>query len=57
MCSLLSKDVLTLTWWPLFRDSSYYAVGLIVLSLLVGVFGEGEVVWWEALILLGMYIG
>jgi len=57
MCSLLSKDVLTLTWWPLFRDSSYYALGLVVLSLLVGVFTSGKVVWWEAVILLCMYFG
>ena len=56
-CSMLSKEVLTLTWWPLFRDCVYYAIGLIVLSLLVGVFGNGEVVWWEALILLIMYLG
>lgn len=56
-CSILSKEVLTLTWWPLFRDTSYYAVGLIVLSLLAGVFSEGVVYWWEALILLVMYLG
>eukprot|EP00584_Thalassiosira_punctigera_P007829 CAMPEP_0172533936 /NCGR_PEP_ID=MMETSP1067-20121228/6479_1 /TAXON_ID=265564 ORGANISM="Thalassiosira punctigera, Strain Tpunct2005C2" /NCGR_SAMPLE_ID=MMETSP1067 /ASSEMBLY_ACC=CAM_ASM_000444 /LENGTH=795 /DNA_ID=CAMNT_0013318657 /DNA_START=411 /DNA_END=2798 /DNA_ORIENTATION=+ len=57
MCSLLSKDVLTLTWWPLFRDTSYYALGLVVLTILVGVISEGQVHWWEALILLGMYFG
>jgi len=48
---------LTLTWWPLFRDSSYYAVGLIVLSVFIGVLTSGEVHWWEALILLAMYFG
>lgn len=57
MCSICSKEVLTLTWWPLFRDSAYYALGLVVLSLLVGVFTEAKVLWWEALILLGMYVG
>ena len=57
MCSILSKDVLTLTWWPLFRDCSYYALGLIVLSLLAGVLSKGEVTWWESLILLAMYFG
>eukprot|EP00571_Detonula_confervacea_P011473 CAMPEP_0172303976 /NCGR_PEP_ID=MMETSP1058-20130122/5441_1 /TAXON_ID=83371 /ORGANISM="Detonula confervacea, Strain CCMP 353" /LENGTH=743 /DNA_ID=CAMNT_0013015015 /DNA_START=370 /DNA_END=2598 /DNA_ORIENTATION=+ len=56
-CSILSKEVLTLTWWPLFRDSSYYALGLIVLSLLAGVFSKGVVDWWEAVILLLMYVG
>ena len=54
---MLSKEVLTLTWWPLFRDSVYYTIGLLVLSILVGVIGEGIVVWWEALILLLMYVG
>ncbi|KAL7538612.1 hypothetical protein ACHAWF_006151 [Thalassiosira exigua] len=57
MCSLLSKEVLTLTWWPLFRDSAYYALGLVVLCILAGVISEGIVYWWEALILLGMYLG
>lgn len=57
MCSILSKDVLTLTWWPLFRDCSYYAVGLIVLSLLAGVLSKGKVAWWESVILLAMYVG
>ena len=56
-CSMMSKEVLTLTWWPLFRDSVYYTIGLLVLSILVGVIGEGMVVWWEALILLLMYVG
>ena len=57
MCSLLSREVLSLTWWPLFRDSAYYALGLVVLSLFTGVIGEGEIQWWEALILFAMYIG
>lgn len=57
MCSLLSKDVLTLTWWPLFRDSSYYAVGLVVLSVFVGLVSPGQIEWWEATILFIMYIG
>jgi Ca2+/Na+ antiporter len=49
--------VLTLSWWPLFRDSTYYAIGLAALAVLAGVVTNGEVYWWEALILLGMYIG
>ena len=57
MCSLLAKEVLTLTWWPLFRDSLYYAIGLAVLAVLVGVSSPDEVEWWEALILFLMYIG
>lgn len=57
MCSLLSKEVLTLTWWPLFRDSSYYAVGLITLAMFVGVSSEEVIELWEAIVLLVMYLG
>lgn len=57
VCSMLSKEVLHLTWWPLFRDCLYYAIGLLVLSMLVGVSSEGIVSWWEALILFAMYFG
>ena len=57
MCSLLSKSVLELTWWPLFRDSTYYAIGLLVLAIFVGVKGPGEIDLVEALILFVMYFG
>jgi hypothetical protein len=57
MCSLLSKDVLELTWWPLFRDSTYYAISLLVLAMFVGVVSEEQIVLWEAAILFAMYFG
>ena len=57
MCAVMSKDLLTLTWWPLFRDSSYYTVGLVVLSIFSGVITPNEIVWWEALVLFLMYVG
>lgn len=57
VCSMLSKEVLQLTWWPLFRDCVYYACGLLVLAMLVGVSSKGTVSWWEALILFLMYFG
>eukprot|EP00559_Dactyliosolen_fragilissimus_P007397 CAMPEP_0184871144 /NCGR_PEP_ID=MMETSP0580-20130426/40151_1 /TAXON_ID=1118495 /ORGANISM="Dactyliosolen fragilissimus" /LENGTH=474 /DNA_ID=CAMNT_0027373693 /DNA_START=567 /DNA_END=1988 /DNA_ORIENTATION=- len=57
MCSLLSKEILTLTWWPLFRDCLYYSIGLTILALFVGVVSKGEITWWESLILFIMYIG
>ena len=57
MCSLLSKETLELTWWPLFRDSTYYAIGLLVLAIFVGVKGPGVVDLVEALILFLMYFG
>ena len=32
-CAMLSKETLHLTWWPLARDCSYYALSLAVLAL------------------------
>ncbi|XP_051801834.1 sodium/potassium/calcium exchanger 2-like [Acanthochromis polyacanthus] len=31
MCALFSKEVLNLTWWPLFRDVSFYIIDLLML--------------------------
>ncbi|OWF47736.1 sodium/potassium/calcium exchanger 2-like isoform X2 [Mizuhopecten yessoensis] len=52
MCALCSKDVLTLTWWPLFRDVTFYSVDLL---LLIAFFLDGTIYWHEALILLFGY--
>ena len=57
MCSICSKEVLSLTWWPLARDSTYYAIGLLTLAIFVGVLTPGEVQLWEAIILFLMYLG
>jgi len=57
MCSFFSKEVLQLTWWPLVRDCSYYAVGLLVLAIFIGVISKNEIELWEALILFAMYFG
>lgn len=55
MCAIFSREVLSLTWWPLFRDSLFYAIGLVVLSIFVGVTSPNEIELWEALVLFGMY--
>jgi len=57
MCSICSKELLTLTWWPLARDTSYYAVSLLTLAVFVGVISPSEVELWEAIILFAMYFG
>ncbi|XP_036439050.1 sodium/potassium/calcium exchanger 2-like [Colossoma macropomum] len=31
MCAVFSKEILNLTWWPLFRDVSFYILDLIML--------------------------
>ncbi|XP_074650458.1 sodium/potassium/calcium exchanger 2-like [Tubulanus polymorphus] len=52
MCAMFSKDVLQLTWWPLFRDVVFYSIDLILLMVF---FRDNKIEYWEALILLGMY--
>lgn len=57
MCALKSNEVIQLTWWPLLRDMSYYLLAIGVLALVFGVHTEGEIEWWEALLLFSLYIG
>lgn len=52
-CALISPTPLELTWWPLARDSTFYAVDLIVVTC---VFLDEKVKWYEALILFICYI-
>lgn len=54
LCALFAKEVLELTWWPLFRDCTYYIISLIVLAAFVK---NQEVEGYEAVILFMMYIG
>lgn len=53
MCALFSKTVLHLTWWPLFRDVTFYSIDLVVLIIF---FRDGVIYWWQALILFLLYI-
>ena len=53
MCALLAKSILVLTWWPLFRDSIFYAIAL---SVLIGFFHDGQIEWYESLVLFLLYI-
>lgn len=52
MCAIFSKTVLSLTWWPLFRDVTFYSISLIVL---IACFRDNTIYWYEAVILLGCY--
>lgn len=54
MCALFSKTVLTLTWWPLFRDCTFYSVSLMTL---IYFFRDNLIEWYEALVLFIIYIG
>ena len=52
MCAIFSAGVLALTWWPLFRDVSFYSLSLICLIVF---FLDKKIYWWEALILMLCY--
>ncbi|NXF72986.1 NCKX2 protein, partial [Sclerurus mexicanus] len=53
MCALFSKEILNLTWWPLFRDMSFYIIDLV---LLIFFFLDNLIMWWESITLLTAYI-
>ncbi|XP_069386840.1 sodium/potassium/calcium exchanger 2-like isoform X2 [Paralichthys olivaceus] len=52
MCALFSKEVLNLTWWPLFRDVSFYIIGLL---MLIYFFLDNQIVLGESISLLMCY--
>jgi Ca2+/Na+ antiporter len=57
MCAMLTPAAISplqLTWWPLFRDCTYYVVTLTHLAILMQ---DGKVELWEALIQFGFYLG
>ena len=43
MCAIFSKSVLELTWWPLFRDVSFYSLILITLVIC---FKDSTIFWF-----------
>ncbi|XP_014468276.1 PREDICTED: sodium/potassium/calcium exchanger Nckx30C isoform X2 [Dinoponera quadriceps] len=54
MCAIFSRTVLSLTWWPLFRDCTFYSVSLLTL---IYFFRDSHIHWYEALVLFGFYLG
>eukprot|EP00753_Platysulcus_tardus_P014162 PLAT4154.1.p1 GENE.PLAT4154.1~~PLAT4154.1.p1 ORF type:complete len:810 (+),score=328.82 PLAT4154.1:84-2513(+) len=52
LCAIFAGSVLELTWWPLARDCSFYAISL---GVLVGCVEDSKVEWYEALLLLLLY--
>jgi len=53
MCAVFSKELLTLTWWPLFRDVLFYSIGL---AILIVSFLDQQIKVYEAVILFCWYI-
>ncbi|XP_067117562.1 sodium/potassium/calcium exchanger 2-like isoform X1 [Osmerus mordax] len=52
MCAIFSKEILNLTWWPLFRDVSFYILDLIMLIVF---FLDNQITIWESVSLLSAY--
>mmetsp|Transcript_6697 Transcript_6697/g.14594 ORF Transcript_6697/g.14594 Transcript_6697/m.14594 type:complete len:743 (-) Transcript_6697:115-2343(-) len=53
ICGFVSSDPIQLTWWPLFRDCTFYTIGL---SLLAGFASDESIEFWEALVLFIAYL-
>ncbi|XP_053170157.1 sodium/potassium/calcium exchanger 1-like [Scomber japonicus] len=53
MCAIFSREMLHLTWWPLFRDVTFYILDLIMLIIF---FLDNMILWWESMMLVTGYI-
>lgn len=55
-CAFVAPEALKLDWWPLFRDSFYYSISLVVLMIFFGYVSKNRIFWYESLILFLLYI-
>ncbi|KAI9513883.1 hypothetical protein NQZ68_038657 [Dissostichus eleginoides] len=53
MCAIFSREMLHLTWWPLFRDVTFYILDLIMLIVF---FVDNMILWWESMLLVLGYV-
>ncbi|XP_043997073.1 sodium/potassium/calcium exchanger 3-like [Gambusia affinis] len=52
LSGIFAGQTVVLTWWPLFRDSSYYILSVLALIMVIY---DDRVYWWESLVLMTMY--
>ncbi|XP_056254028.1 sodium/potassium/calcium exchanger 3 [Seriola aureovittata] len=52
LSGIFAGQTVHLTWWSLFRDSSYYILSVLTLIMVIY---DATVVWWESLLLMTMY--
>ncbi|XP_029924067.1 sodium/potassium/calcium exchanger 3 isoform X2 [Myripristis murdjan] len=52
LSGIFAGQTVALTWWSLFRDSTYYILAVLTLILVIY---DARVVWWESLLLMSMY--
>jgi len=55
LCGFVAEVPIKLTWWPLFRDCTYYVLGLSMLAVFAKTGGDIEL--WEAILLFLGYVG
>jgi K+-dependent Na+/Ca+ exchanger-like protein len=55
-CAIGSKEVLELTWWPVFRDMTFYILTLMTVVFVFGISSPDYIEWWEASLLFMEYI-
>ncbi|XP_034715791.1 sodium/potassium/calcium exchanger 1-like isoform X1 [Etheostoma cragini] len=53
MCAVFSREMLHLTWWPLFRDVTFYILDLMMLIVF---FLDNMILWWESMMLVLAYV-
>jgi len=53
LCGYVAKEAIDLTWWPLFRDCTFYIFGL---TMLAGFAWDRSIAVWEAAILFCAYL-
>ena len=57
VCASAAPAPLVLTWWPLLRDCTYYAIALGALTFFFANSDPAVIHWYESLILFLMYFG
>ncbi|KAI4873316.1 hypothetical protein NFI96_029072 [Prochilodus magdalenae] len=54
VCGIFAGQVVHLTRFSVFRDSFYYTMSVVALIAFIY---DGQILWWESLILMVMYVG
>ncbi|CAF0772408.1 unnamed protein product [Adineta ricciae] len=54
ICGLFVNEAIRLTWWPLCRDSAYYAISIVFLIICLS---DSRITLFESMFLLIMYAG
>ncbi|XP_050313400.1 probable sodium/potassium/calcium exchanger CG1090 [Anthonomus grandis grandis] len=53
VCALATSAIIYLNWWPLIRDSTFYAISILIMLIVID---DKKVSWIESLIMLLVYV-